>query len=151
MRFCKPIYNKKCASNANKTHRFIFSLSLLSLVFLFGQAKANDDWQQFDSHSEGIDYLNFKTEVWEGDEIVSIWQLTNLLNRGADGEKSILVYKTFNCAKRSYGFRQIMWYEKHFGEGKEIFSHTYPNPQFKYTKPGSYGEYVMRFMCRLDP
>lgn len=129
---------------------FIFLSFLLALTCFLGQAKANDDWVKFNSSSEETSFLNFKTEVWDGSDVVSIWELINLENRGANGELSHLIYWTFNCAKRSYVFRQVMYYEESFAEGKEIISASYPNREFKYTKPGSYIDSFMRFMCKLD-
>lgn len=132
-------------------HRLLIGLFSLHLTIgSIEQAVANDDWVKLGSNSKEDFFLNFKTEVWEGTDVVSVWELSNLKKRGGDGQMSQLIYHTFNCAKRSYVFRQIMYYDEKFASGQELASASYPNREFKYTKPGSHSDVLMRFMCKLD-
>ena len=130
--------------------KIVCFFSFLLLICSSEQARANNDWIKFGSNSEEISFLNFKSEVWEGTDIVSIWELVNLKNKGDFGESSHLIYWTFNCAKRAYVFRQIMYYDEKFAEGTEVVSSSFPNREFKFTKPGSHINALMRFMCKLD-
>jgi len=124
------------------------------LLFLIAIANgervaANDDWVKFGSNSSQTSFLNFKTEVWEGNDIVSVWELNNLKKQGEFGQFSELTYWTFNCVKRSYVFRQIMQYDEKFAQGNQLSSASFPNREFKYPKPGSIADALMRFMCKL--